>query len=167
MNSKAWYLSSKIWIAIIGVIAGVSASLSGVEVLTIPGIVGAVLSGLVAVLRIIEGRDVDSAEPELTLGSQKGGAGIGALLIALVVGAVLLTSCAGGGLREDAKPWVAPVVSMCVPACDAAKVEADAAILLIDGDLGRIVAHIAAEQAYQWCRFGCIMAEHAVEPDGN
>jgi len=92
---------------------------------------------------------------------------IGALLIALVVGAVLLTSCAGGGLREDAKPWVAPVVSMCVPACDVAKVEAAQAVALIDDELGRIVAHIAAEQAYQWCRFGCIMAEHAVEPAGN
>jgi len=104
MKPKPWYLSTKIWIAIIGVIGGLSASLSGVDALTIPGIVAAVLSAFVAILRIINGENPDEPDSPLTVKSPAP-----ARFAAMALATVLLLSAApacSGVQKQDVRPYV-------------------------------------------------------------
>ena len=93
---------------------------------------------------------------------------VGVLVAGVVLGLVFtLTGCCthGGALDPGVKPWLEPVVELCVPVCDVAHVEALQAADLVEDDTLRILARMGAGMAHQVCVFGCLVAEQEVQPD--
>jgi len=110
VKSKPWYLSTKVWLAVAAGLTSLAAGLpdigdAGPVVRGVLGALGLIVGAWVVILRAWEGEDEGSPEERLTLGRVAGGrARMGALLLALAAGAVLLTVTACPSLtpRQEA-----------------------------------------------------------------